>query len=162
VTSPLTSQQLDDIDARHKAATPGPWKRSEDYSDILAPDGSQLASYWLAGDGEFIAHARQDVPALVAEIRRLQAALDEMTHCRDNALRALYRDDVDTDIDLEETIAAPFYGPGWDWDEAALQAVVKEAAAAVRPAFGKLTQQRDKARDRIAELEPTPTDRPAV
>lgn len=103
--------------------------------------------------GEFVAAARTDVDALLAEVHRLTAALDEMTHCRDNALRALYRDDVDTDIDLEETIAAPFYGPGWDWDESDLQRVVREAAAAVRPAFGKLTQQRDKVRDQVADLE---------
>lgn len=88
-----------------------------------------------------------------ARIAELEAQLAEMTHLRDNALRALYRDDVELDIDLEETIAAPFYGPGWDWDESDLQPVVREAANAVRPAFGKLTQQRDKARDELAELQ---------
>lgn len=158
-TAPLTEQQLDEIAARTNAATPGPWKLSEDYSDVLAPDGSQLASYWNPTsetlNGEFIAHARADVPVLVDAVRRLTAALTEMTHCRDNALRALYRDDVETDIDLEETIAAPFYGPGWDWDESDLKPVVREAADAVRPAFGKLTQERDRLRaDAAAELLP--------
>ena len=76
MTSPLTDTQLNDIDSRANAATPGPWKRSEDYSDVLAPDGSQLASYWLTADGEFIAHAPEDVRALLAEIRRLRAELD--------------------------------------------------------------------------------------
>ncbi|MGW5477653.1 hypothetical protein [Streptomyces sp. NPDC004008] len=92
------------------------------------------------------------------EIKQLRAQLDEMTRLRDNALRALHRDDVETDIDLEETIAAPFYGPGWDWDENDLQRVVRETAATVRPAFGKLTQERDQARTELAKYvgaEPT-------
>lgn len=76
MTTDHRTLQLDDIEARATAATPGPWKRSEDYSDVLAPDGSQLASYWLGWDGEFIAHAREDVPALIAEIRRLRTELD--------------------------------------------------------------------------------------
>lgn len=146
MTTPPTEQQLDEIETRHAAASKGPWRRSEDYSDVLAPDGSQLASYWMSADGEFIAHAPEDVRTLLDEVRRLTAALTEMTHCRDNALRALYRDDVETDIDLEETIAAPFYGPGWDWDESDLKPVVREAADAVRPAFGKLTEERDQLR----------------
>ncbi|MEU1273035.1 hypothetical protein [Streptomyces sp. NPDC005799] len=135
MTEPLTPTRLDEIDTRagylheYGTLTDGP----------LQADLDQLAGV--------------DVPAMAAELRRLTTALDEMTHLRDNALRALYRDDVDTDIDLEETIAAPFYGPGWDWDEHDLTPVVKEAADAVRPAFGKLTQQRDQARDIAVALE---------
>lgn len=94
------------------------------------------------------------LPHLADEAEKLRAALDEMTHCRDNALRSLHRDDVETDIDLEETIATPFYGPGWDWDEADLMTVVREAVNAIRPAFGKLTEERDTLRTRLAELEP--------
>jgi hypothetical protein len=81
-TSPLTEQQLDDIDARHKAATKGPWTVSENYSDVLGPDGDQLASYWdptsQTRNGEFIAHAREDVPALLDEVRRLRFRLAEL------------------------------------------------------------------------------------
>lgn len=71
--------RLDEIEARANAATPGPWTVSEDYSDVVGPEGDQLASYWNptseTRNGEFIAHARTDVPALVAEIRRLRAEL---------------------------------------------------------------------------------------
>ncbi|MCX4596153.1 hypothetical protein OG819_42830 [Streptomyces sp. NBC_01549] len=160
---PLTEQQLTEIETRANAATPGPW--CTDSWEIYQGTEYEAGAEWIGetcragemddsrADAEFVAAARTDVPLLLAEVRRLTAALDEMTHCRDNALRALYRDDVDTDIDLEETIAAPFYGPGWDWDESDLQRVVREAAAAVRPAFGKLTQQRDKVRDQVADLE---------
>lgn len=103
--------------------------------------------------GAFVSEDRankliDDVIAEAApEVAALRASLEEMTRCRDNALRALYRDDVETDVDLEETIAAPFYGPGWDWDEADLMRVVREAVAAVRPPFAKLTEERDGLRE---------------
>ena len=129
---PPTEQQLDEIETR----------------------AAHLHEYALLDDEPMQADADQltgkDVPALAAEVRRLRPALTEMTHCRDNALAALYRDDVETDIDLEETIAAPFYGPGWDWDESDLKPVVREAADAVRPAFGKLTEERDRLRTELA------------
>jgi hypothetical protein len=66
---------LDPILARAAAATPGPWAVSEDYDDILDTEGGQLASYWMEADGQFIAHAREDVEAMAAEIRRLRAEL---------------------------------------------------------------------------------------
>lgn len=76
MTQPLTDHQLDEIETRANTASPGPWTVSEDYSDILNPDGDQLASYWNptaeTRNGEFIAHA------LVAEVRRLRARLDTM------------------------------------------------------------------------------------
>jgi hypothetical protein len=112
----------------------------------VAEDGRPVA---LVFDGE----ARVKVAGWLTPVVELEQQLAEMTRLRDNAVRALYRDDVDTDIDLEETIAAPFYGPGWCWEEHEIQPVVREAASAVRPAFGKLTQQRDEARARVAELE---------
>jgi hypothetical protein len=81
-TSPLTEQQLADIDARQKAATEGPWTVSENYSDVLGPDGDQLASYWNptseTRNGEFIANAPEDVRALLAEVRRLRTRVAEL------------------------------------------------------------------------------------
>lgn len=74
MTTP-TSQQLDEIEARANAATAGPWCLCDDYSDVLNPDGYQLASYAAPADGEFVAHARTDVPVLLAEVRRLTAEL---------------------------------------------------------------------------------------
>jgi hypothetical protein len=139
---PLTAQQLDEIETRaaslHEYAT---------LTDIpLQADADQLTG--------------EDVGALLAEIRRLRAELEEMARLRGNSLRALYRDDVETDIDLEETIGAPFYGPGWDWDDEVLQSVVREAAEAVRPAFGKLTQQRDEARTALEQIRHLHKDSP--
>ena len=96
---------LDAIEARVRAATPGPWERRigprEGYSikekakymrgcaidngeplQVLIADSDRPGIDYLVpaltGDGplaeanaEFIAHAREDVPALVAEVRRL-------------------------------------------------------------------------------------------
>ncbi|MFB7910156.1 hypothetical protein ACFC1T_27340 [Kitasatospora sp. NPDC056076] len=70
---------LDAIQTRLDAATEGPWTTddSEIVAEVIAP------ASWVArtdGDGEadranaeFIAHARQDVPALLARVRQLEA-----------------------------------------------------------------------------------------
>ncbi len=80
---------LDAIEARAEAATPGPWtaRLRDDMWEINDGSGSNFVSIvescWLpddcdAGqyggipdvdDARFIAHARTDVPALVAELR---------------------------------------------------------------------------------------------
>ncbi|MCX5365885.1 hypothetical protein OG864_45125 [Streptomyces sp. NBC_00124] len=82
-TTPLTDQQLDDIEQRANAATPGPWEEHEEYGPhfyayLRGPylrgvgtlnfgDGEDAAA-----DREFVKHAREDVDALLAYIRRLQ------------------------------------------------------------------------------------------
>jgi len=71
----MNAEQLNAIKERAAKATPGPWrqaglysvKNSEDMSIPLRPE-----------DAEFIAHARKDVPALVAEVERLQAELADI------------------------------------------------------------------------------------
>lgn len=92
----MTSEplDLDAIRARLDAACPGPWKvyngneGSVDYGPLWAvandafhnpPEDDDTP--WIAvdvhtglqADAEFIAHARQDIPALLAEIDRLRA-----------------------------------------------------------------------------------------
>lgn len=83
---------LDAIEARCNAATPGPWEISygcEEESryrwravgpphevvenDAGYDDGSAESA--SEDDAKFIAHARTDVPLLIAEVRRLRAAL---------------------------------------------------------------------------------------
>ena len=80
------------IKARCEAATPGPWavagKDEDDHTPwVIALDGD-AEPWWVAAwvaafamditptDGvnnaEFVAHARTDVPALVAEVERLR------------------------------------------------------------------------------------------
>ena len=90
---------LEAIKAREKAATEGPWRHSPSYAPPLKGDGSDvLWGYSISGsnehggsilpmlgsvhnfpdhmeaNAEFIAHARQDIPALIAEVERLTAA----------------------------------------------------------------------------------------
>jgi hypothetical protein len=96
----MTPEQLAAIKARAEAATPGPWV--PEFSDIYlqkygpeycwesgyfvlrSPEGA-VVDYWAnqaddsgllleRPDAEFIANARQDVPALLAEVERLQRA----------------------------------------------------------------------------------------
>lgn len=83
----MTPDELDAIEAREKAATPRPWRADGTYSCVWGPDGAAVADHLrsYAGDGPFIAAARSDVPALVADNRRLEA---EVRRLRD-ALRSL-------------------------------------------------------------------------
>lgn len=82
----MTEQQLDEIEARTNAATPGPWQgRAELASHIVctAPKDGTYSVLWNAewateADAAFTAHAREDVPALLAEVRRLRAAMEEI------------------------------------------------------------------------------------
>src|SRR5689334_23740522 len=89
---PMTDQphalDLDAIEARTNAATPGPW--FNDSHEIYAGENTDIPamSEWIgetcdprrpdhgAANAAFIAAARTDVPALVAEIRRLTAERD--------------------------------------------------------------------------------------
>ena len=84
------TDRLDEIRARAEAATPGPWGQG----NINSGDGISLldvysehagyvkvASVWDSEDRDFIAHAREDIPYLLAEVERLRAALT--LACRD-------------------------------------------------------------------------------
>ena len=60
--------RLTEIRARADAATPGPWTVTDDGAlSSGVPPSSPVAN------GEFIAHARDDVPWLLGEIERLKA-----------------------------------------------------------------------------------------
>lgn len=119
-TTPLTEQQLADIEARANAATAGPWGVYESGTliDVAADleetghgyrarrgiarldeeplDNDPAHREWTAeedwtqvqADGAFIAHAREDVDVLVAEVRRLRNELADV-HARLNATARL-------------------------------------------------------------------------
>lgn len=88
------SLDLDAIEQRAAAATPGPWWVVRDNADGFygedaynvhggenvaiaqggpVEDGGPDVGACDRADAEFIAHAREDVPALVAEVKRLHA-----------------------------------------------------------------------------------------
>jgi hypothetical protein len=90
----MSELDLDAIEARAAAATPAPWSRggNADPGEVIYGEGGTLISVGWEGDGgvirpetdgEFIAHARQDVPALVAEVRRLREALGRVEELAD-------------------------------------------------------------------------------
>lgn len=80
--TPMSPERLAEIKDRADQATSAPWKREGLY--VITETGEQIADCeWLASsdeewaqfekDADFIAAARQDVPALLAEIERLKA-----------------------------------------------------------------------------------------
>jgi hypothetical protein len=88
----LTNSELDEMERRATAATPGPWVPFVEGRDHFGGDDfirtgdldddqpDMYISQYLgarsikvsAADLDFIANARQDIPRLVAEIRRLR------------------------------------------------------------------------------------------
>jgi len=76
---PISAEQLDEMEHRCAAATPGPWKsiaearRETVGSDFIMTAGEDI---YLSGatlaDQDFMASARQDIPLLIAEIRALR------------------------------------------------------------------------------------------
>ena len=96
----MTKERLAEIREREQAATPGPWegRRSRLSISVVAPFWKRHKSRWASicrtylparygahtlgchfADVSFIAHAREDVPALltdVEELRRIVAHLD--------------------------------------------------------------------------------------
>jgi hypothetical protein len=86
-STPLTAEQLAAIKAREAAATDGPWWN--DGHEIYVGEHMDIPAMctWIgetcavdlpdygAANGAFIAHARQDIPALLAELDRARAEL---------------------------------------------------------------------------------------
>lgn len=68
----MTPEDLDRIEARADAA-------SEELRDINKVPLFCHDLFTSDADAIFIAHAREDVPALVAEVRRLREALSEIS-----------------------------------------------------------------------------------
>ena len=82
----LSDEQIKLIDERCTSATPGPWlsyvegRDFESGSSVIVrgENGQESDLYLLGGtiaDQDFIAHARQDIPLLLDEIKRLRKLL---------------------------------------------------------------------------------------
>jgi hypothetical protein len=77
----LSDERLAEIESRCAAATPGPWAQSDWWLPWLQWLWSQARKAWgvkADHDFTFIAHARSDVPELLAEVRRLRAVGREL------------------------------------------------------------------------------------
>ena len=83
----MTNEELDAISERAEKATPGPWGEVAEsgewwlsgpdiYDDaVMSTNDTEISQ----ADVDFIAAARTDVPALVAEVRRLRGKLEAAT-----------------------------------------------------------------------------------
>ena len=75
----MTKEQLNEVQARADAATPGPWSISR-HGEVWDVTGEVIQSDILIprcyppeheDNKRFIAHSRKDIPALIAEVKRL-------------------------------------------------------------------------------------------
>ena len=97
----ITETELDAIEARANAATPGPWDEPgfsaldayDARSMVHAHEDAPRFSVLDACDARFVAHARTDVPRLIAEVRRLQS---------ENARQALLLDEASATVRCDE------------------------------------------------------------
>jgi hypothetical protein len=97
----VTTLDLDAIEARANAASYGPWgielRKEDDPTDfpfyVMGEDWEvSVAAIFIRGtehpqdlaDAEFIAHARDDIPALVQRVRELQDALTPFAEAYEN------------------------------------------------------------------------------
>jgi hypothetical protein len=78
----MEAEQLDAIEERANAATPGPWLpySEERWCGVVTGERGEEVEVMVGqavseADAEFVAHAREDVPALVTEVRRLSGYL---------------------------------------------------------------------------------------
>lgn len=95
VDSPLTEQELNAIESRGAQATPAPWtscwegRDGESFASFIIQrlDGQQRDLYLTfdysprsearnLADQDFIAHAREDLPRVLAEVHRLRKLID--------------------------------------------------------------------------------------
>jgi hypothetical protein len=98
-TEPISDAELDEIERRCSAASKAPWQSfiegrdhwsGDDFICVGGLDDNEPDMYISRATSEglnpaadedldFIAHARQDIPRLVAEIKRLRAGPDRST-----------------------------------------------------------------------------------
>lgn len=114
----MNKEQLDAIKERVANATPGEW-----IIDNSSDDRPYITDIWFDGeenghveihrygasaesyDAEFIAHARQDISALIAEVERLQKALKN-TDSDLYVYKDLYNEMTDKNIELIKFLQA--------------------------------------------------------
>lgn len=73
----ITNAELTQMKARAEKATAGPWYSHVD-GTVFLKHTQEIADVWTdneEADAAFIAHAREDVPRLVAEVEHLSALL---------------------------------------------------------------------------------------
>lgn len=121
----LTARQLEAICKRVEAATGEEWTDFDEHSGgnvvyeydrLTEGNDSIIAECETAADAEFIANAREDIPALLAEVERLQGELngdglltlqDQVDHARDYIAELITKYQDMTSIALWSTRRLP-------------------------------------------------------
>lgn len=91
----MNQEQLNAIKERVAKATPGEWRCMETghirthYS--VGNEEEYVAHTYDVNDAEFIAHSHKDVPALIAEVERLQKRLAQTEKCYEIMERATFK-----------------------------------------------------------------------
>lgn len=110
----MTPEELAEIETRAEAATEGPWKTFCPYGNssrtqrvvtgprglVVFDDGNSTDT-----DARFIAHARTDIPALIAEVRRQADLLDIAETALDNVAMQTGSLGADLDERILDTLA---------------------------------------------------------
>lgn len=89
---PLTEERLAEIRGREKVATQGPWAVQDKGAIplIYGPDGERVAKVIdHQEDAAFIAHAREDIPALLDEVERLRAENEQLKEIAWNGIELM-------------------------------------------------------------------------
>ena len=91
--APLSSDELDAIRERAERATPGPWQASVVAQvhpsgrpavascHMQISEGGRSPLYDFKANAAFIAHAREDIPRLLADLDAARRALREIADC---------------------------------------------------------------------------------
>ncbi len=133
----MTAEQLAEIKARADRATPGPW--TVNGLEVITGDLIRIADYESLGgsdaewdqmghDAEFGAHARQDVPALIAEIERLTTPPVGSNIDHTARLRALFAETITM---MAEASTEALAGQVALYANAAIWSAEREARAAL-------------------------------
>lgn len=85
---PMTKERLDAIQGRADRATCGPWCHWCHWCREDMPTAAKVIPE--SDDARFIAHAREDIPALLAEVERLRALTTVTDEMIERGARALY------------------------------------------------------------------------
>lgn len=82
----LTPEKLEAIRKRAEAASEGPWELDGDDGGIWNNGGFNYlgsARSFYDDDANFIAHSREDIPVLLAEVERLRKLMADIRECSD-------------------------------------------------------------------------------
>jgi hypothetical protein len=121
----MTPEEISEIEARAEAATPGPWEGSsafrwyphkdvEPLIGVLGPNDENAVCWvpdewdqWEANNS-FIAHAREDIPKLMAEVRRQKKEITEVRGLLERARFYVWAVDNEKAYVLNERILSYF------------------------------------------------------